>query len=550
MGLGLGCVLAIWFLVGCVSERITDRIDKWEGPQLNVGRMSATLGVTLLGGDLVKGGAQDDVFVAVIGGSPIEVPFEPVMGKFAVEVANMRCLLNAMPNRDCMNFWRGNLTAQTQAIARNPELADCQCWQSGGLDIQHQIAGRLFPLPDGRFFAWSSIYVFDAESSRLESTPPEDNPKAPISGAVAAVILDFVRGMVTPIYRPINNQAGAAPLKKGDNLALTQRAFASDLQLRDGRIVRIGGKARYISPNPKIECIDQTCHYCNGTKCTSGAIKFFCDETTKHQCPVSKGEVKNIVFNDIEIYTPPPAGSPPNHLGFVTRIKMDTERAELGSIELDNGTVLITGGRGASGDGTKQGYRSTYYLQPNPPGAETLTAGPSSLFYRKDHAMARLKDGRILITGGTDQEDVTLKTSEIYEPKLGIFLPAPSMILPREDQEPINIGDLILFAGGEDSGTADLIRNSAEVFNAHTGTYLGLYFLFNPMAIKYTETHSADKVAGISDFITISLNPNTSMLLAGQQGQEDDDGEFISNGRGSKRTLILQYSKGLSGTQK
>ena len=150
--------------------------------------------------------------------------------------------------------------------------------------------------------------------------------------------------------------------------------------------------------------------------------------------------------------------------------------------------------------------------------------------------MVKLRDGRILITGGTDQNQITRNTAEFFDTKKGIFEFAPSMTLSREDHIPLPLGPWWIFIGGEDNGKADLIRNTAEIYDAKTGEYIGPIFLFS------RPKRGPDKgMAGITDFAAISLTPDIILITGGQQGLQDPDGEYISAGKGSKRTLIIQY---------
>jgi hypothetical protein len=98
------------------------------------------------------------------------------------------------------------------------------------------------------------------------------------------------------------------------------------------------------------------------------------------------------------------------------------------------------------------------------------------------------------------------------------------------------LGPWWLFIGGEDNSKTDLIRNTAEAYQATTGDYVGPIFLYPEL------TNNKDQgMAGIDGFATVTLDPNTIMIIAGQQGQIDRDGDYISYGSSTRRTLILRY---------
>ncbi len=395
--------------------------------------------------------------------------------------------------------------------------------------MPYKIGGVLYQLPDGRLLGFSSVFVFNKASNNLDPKPTGGNPT---SGSISAVIIDLKAKKVTPIYRAKDNVAGAPPLKKSDTLSLMQRAFERSLQLRDGRVLRLGGHVIYQKDPPTRKCQTNICYYCAGKDCIPSDPKIACEDgKADKDCPFKKGTSAFTVLNDIEIYTPPDAKNPK---GSVKVLKMPTARSSVGAIEMPDGKVLIVGGWGPKGEGKNQNYNTTYILDPNKEGKEAITNGPRTLFYREDHAMAVLKDKRILVTGGTNLNGVTINTCEYYDPAQGIFVHAPAMTITREDHVPMPLGPWLLFIGGESQGKSDLIRNSVEIFTADTGRYIGPQFLFSAVGTNESRT-------GATDFVAVSLDPNTVLIAGGQQGLQDRDGEYISSGRGSTRTLIFHY---------
>jgi len=478
-------------LEGCQASRFTEKLVITEGPSMNHGRMSATLGAVRL----------KDGRVVVVGGSKKEWPFDPLDGGHAIEI----------------------LDSQQKK------------WSMTNIKVPYKLAGRAYELPDGRIIVFTSGYILDPNSSNPDPAPKLSARVAkytPSSGAVSAVLIDLKSGKVVPIYRPKGNKAGNPPVK-GKGAALLQRAFDRSIQLKDGRIIRVGGELRYRKPAPIPTCKEKRCYYCIKDNCSYFQDSIAICKEDK-DCPDRWFNEQKVVLNQIEIYTPPDNKNP---LGSVRTLYMEEARASTGLIELDNGKVLISGGWGPKGAGKNQNYDQTYLLDPDEKDVKkALTQGPRMLTRREDHAEAVLQDGRILMTGGTDQNANTSGTSEIYDPKANRFYYGPPMSLPREDHRVVTVGPLLVFVGGEVKDKADHIRNTAEVYHGEDASHIGHVFLFD----KFVE--GADGFAGISDFAVVKLDENRLMILGGQQGKQDRDGEYISGGTASRRTLIVKYT--------
>ncbi len=494
-----------WLLISCQAKILTEQFIRREGPTLQFGRMAASLGAVKL----------PDGRVVVIGGSPTETPFKAITGTNAIEILD--------------SGW--------------------QAWKTAGIDLKYPISGQAFLLKDGRIFVYSATYPFDP----IVDEEPSD-PKASPSGLVAAVIIDINNKTVIPLYRPRHNDPKLGPIKTGSP-TIMQRAFARSLQLSDGRIIRIGGRALYLPPQRKTTCIippekkhsqAKYCRYCYQSQCLPHPKKDFACESVQ-DCPPAKFRPKKTYFSTIEVYIPPGhplAQSAP--LGIVKYAYMNERRRHTAAVELDDGRVFITGGQGPHGvgerpDGAYGTYDTTYFFDPN---TMKLTQGPRMIIGREDHAMVKLDDGRILITGGTDGYGHTLRRTEIFDPKTGIFYDAQPMNYSREDHLPARLGKFILFLGGEVSSKEDQIRNSAEVFYAAHGGFVGSFFLFSRNNTLWNEKlcpyKKAKGFAGIDDFALVSLDKTHILLIGGQQGCQDRDGEYISPGAGSRRTLIIE----------
>jgi hypothetical protein len=125
---------------------------------------------------------------------------------------------------------------------------------------------------------------------------------------------------------------------------------------------------------------------------------------------------------------------------------------------LDNGTVLITGGGGASGyNRTAEIYDPTPVLPDHPNG--TFRSLGNMLYEHQGHQAALLRDGKVLLIGG----NVLSQDNEIYDPEVETFQATAPMSGFRNDGAAAILPDgRVLITGGYSSGG---ITNTAEVWN-------------------------------------------------------------------------------------
>jgi len=539
----LSILMGFWSLAGCNAVRLTDRLERKIGPELKFGRMAAALGAVKL----------KDGRVVILGGSPKEFLFIPWTGKNSIEILSK----------------------------------DRKTWSLSGIDMPYSISNSAYLLPDGRVFVFTGVYGYDPTSN---ATTPLGKLKKNMlpSGPVSALIIDIDKKTYKPIYRPKLNKLGGPPVV-GKGPTLLQGTFDGSVQLKDGRIIRAGGRSQYLYPpkkekmdkrcdligktkqcryctgttcNPypdgekgckeakdcpdinsiKVRCKGGACQFCNGGRCSSHPTQRACKAFT--DCP-PLDKISKTELNQIEIYTPPDAKNP---VGRVQTIVMNERRRNLDLIELNDGRVLISGGKGPQGNGPEQVYQTTYLLTV-PKKSETkiqldpskyLKKGPLLRIGREDHGTAILADGRVLITGGTNGEGRSTNISEIFDPTNNQMFNHSPMTAGREDHRGLRLGEWVVFLGGEVNDQEDQIRNTAEAFDRTTGAHISSFFLFSKADTINKQLCPGEKgFAGIDDFASVMLDERTLIIMGGQQGCQDRQGSYISPGIGSKRTLII-----------
>jgi hypothetical protein len=152
--------------------------------------------------------------------------------------------------------------------------------------------------------------------------------------------------------------------------------------------------------------------------------------------------------------------------------RMSSPRELATAILLDDGRVFI-----AAGFSTHRG-RTLYTADLYDPKTQTFTqSGSQMVTDRFGHAAVKLKDGRVLLVGGTEWQEghtaIPLASAEIYDPQTDEFhRTAGDMAVPRDRPTATLLADgRVLIAGGQNgkAGTTAL-----EVFDPATERFTTL----------------------------------------------------------------------------
>jgi len=160
----------------------------------------------------------------------------------------------------------------------------------------------------------------------------------------------------------------------------------------------------------------------------------------------------------------------------VEALAMTTARANAAAIRLRDGRVLICGG---TATGQVGGVLSSAELYD--PASRAFIGTGSMTAPRAGQTITLLLDGRVLLTGGVQNAGFRseLASAEIYDPGAGTFSATGSMSVPREGHTATILRDgRVLIAGGSDNGIHTL--DSAEIYDPSSGTFRGTGHLHQP----------------------------------------------------------------------
>lgn len=149
--------------------------------------------------------------------------------------------------------------------------------------------------------------------------------------------------------------------------------------------------------------------------------------------------------------------------------EMLNARFEATATPLDDGRVLIAGGRGPKGDDVGPLSAAELY----DPATENFSRTGTMNDERSNHAATALADGRVLISGG-DGGDTSIASAEVYNPSRGAWARVDGLAEGRRGHTAtlLEEGD-VLVAGGEDvTGGRRTSLSSAERYDTEAGEWV------------------------------------------------------------------------------
>ena len=184
---------------------------------------------------------------------------------------------------------------------------------------------------------------------------------------------------------------------------------------------------------------------------------------------------------------------------FTATGSLPTARAWGTATRLSDGRVLYAGGDPGAWDLSAGMLASAELYDPR---TGTFTPTGSMATGRNLHTATVLRDGRVLVTGGSDGPHHALASAELYDPKTGTFSPTGSMKTARSFHTATLLADgRVLVTGG-----------SAVGWLASPGDFLATAEVYDPTTGRFSPTGS---MTGERVFHTATLLADRRVLVTG-----------------------------------
>jgi Bacterial Ig-like domain (group 2)/Putative Ig domain/Kelch motif/Galactose oxidase, central domain len=244
---------------------------------------------------------------------------------------------------------------------------------------------------------------------------------------------------------------------------------------------------------------------------------------------------------------------------FTAISNMTEQRSEHTATRLNNGKVLIAGGRTSTVSGAT--YWSSAELYDPATSTFSATGGMSTL--RASHVATLLNDGTVLVTGGGNLQTFWLASAELYSPATATFSATGSMATARFEhtQTLLNSGN-VLVAGGD--GSAGVLSR-AELYDAGTRQFTVTDTMLNTRGSPTAKLLSNGKVLVAGGFdgnfvslasaelypsrtanpqglVSIAVTPTNAVIAVGSSAQLTVTGTFNDNSTEQLSSVIWSSS--------
>jgi len=212
---------------------------------------------------------------------------------------------------------------------------------------------------------------------------------------------------------------------------------------------------------------------------------------------------------------------------------------------LADGRVLVTGGTRTGESGTVFNREAELY----DPATQSFTAtGPMST-PRIDHASVTLKDGRVLVLGGTTNGQAALNTSEVFDPAAGAFKVTATMGAPREAATAslLNDGRVLVAGGNFTQGEDFYFVVAAELYDPASDRFSISGRMKTPRINHTAQALPDGRVLIIGGLGEDPLGPN-AIAVRDVEAYDPATGEFtvigqLSEGRTQPQVTLLKDGK-------
>lgn len=153
---------------------------------------------------------------------------------------------------------------------------------------------------------------------------------------------------------------------------------------------------------------------------------------------------------------------------FASAGSMHSGRAGHVAVPLQDGRVLLVGGVG-------EGWTFLSSAEIYDPATATFVPTGGMRVPRESHSAVRVLDGRVLVVGGHQGRGAAIElytSAEVYDPEAGTFSPAGHMSIRRHKHDAVLLRDgRVLVMGGTDERDSEGVYASTEIYDPRAGTF-------------------------------------------------------------------------------